>query len=314
MSKFQVRKLQADDTEAVVAVYEAAAARDANIGPITPAQWRGLIQRPQNNGGRDFRVILHDGRLVGLAESSLRHQTGQRVRFFKLAVEPSIRRQGAGTALLREILTLDASDAPVSLQTLASSDWHDGIAFLEGYGFSHIESEIGMRCSSLPALTPPVPDGISIERCPIPSSVAQDVARLHNSAFASDVSFTPSTASDITTLLGEEGQELWIIRDASAILGYCHLECDPHSTWLEQIAIDPVRHGQGLGLALAYAALRNAGIDESHVAALNVCSINGAARSMYRKLGFVNRRETRRYSAQHSRLNDRLSQNTRRYP
>lgn len=314
MSKFQVRKLQADDTEAVVAVYEAAAARDANIGPITPSQWRGLIQRPQNNGGRDFRVILHGGRLIGQAEASLRHQAGQCVRFFKLVVEPSLRRQGAGTALLREILTLDASREPVSLQTLASSDWHDGIAFLEAYGFSHIESEIGMRCSSLPALAPPVTHGFSIERCTTPSSVAEDVARLHNIAFASDASFRFYSVSEMKALLGEEGQELWIIRDASAILGYCHLEREPGSTWIEAIAIDPDRHGQGLGLALAHAALSNAGIHDNHVAALNVSSINGAARSIYRKLGFVSRRETRRYSAQHSGLNDRLSQNPRRYP
>ena len=61
-------------------MYEAASTRDVNIGPITAAQWVGFVQRPQNHGGKDFRVILQDDRLVGLAESSLRDQNRQGLR------------------------------------------------------------------------------------------------------------------------------------------------------------------------------------------------------------------------------------------
>lgn len=308
LAKLQVRPLEADDTHAVVQLYKAASARDANIGPITAAQWSGFVQRPQNHGGMDFRVILHDDRLVGLAESSLRDQNGQRVRFFKLVVEPLMRRQGVGTALLRELLSLAAPDEHLSFQTLANNDWHDGIAFLEGYGFSHIESEISMRCSSLTVIEPQMPAEVSIEQCARPVGLAEDVARLHNAAFASDVSFRPYTATEMAALLAEEGQKLWIVREAADILGYCQLHCDPQSIWLEQIAIDPVQHGHGLGMALAYAALKGADLREDHAAGLNVSSANGAARSMYKKLGFIPRRETRRYSARQMDLNNRLPQ------
>lgn len=294
---FRIRPLQDSDADAVVWLYDAASARDAKIGPITHAQWAAFVRRPQNRGGQDFRVVFDDECLIGLAESSLRDEGGRTVRFFKLLVEPSMRRQGIGAALLRDLLALDTPDENRSFQTLASSKWQDGVAFLEAFGFSHIESEISMGCSSLTKLARSSSADVSIERVETPLENAEDVARIHNAAFASDVAFRAYTASEMAELLAQEGQELWVIRDASRILGYCRLEREPKLTWLEEIGVDPRRRGQGLGIALAYQALQTIGIDQERPAGLNVSSINRPARSMYERLGFVVRNEMGRYSA-----------------
>ncbi|NTI41386.1 GNAT family N-acetyltransferase [Rhizobium rhizogenes] len=307
MASFLIRALRVDDTEAVVRLYEAASARDANIGPITSAQWASFMQRPHNRGGQDFRVAVQDDQLVGLAESSLRDQGSHSVRFFKLVVDPSMRRQGIATALLRELLALNAVGDAISFQTLAASDWGDGIAFLEGLGFSHIESEITMRCSALKHLALALPNGLVIERSDHPPHVADDVARLHNVAFASDVAFRTYSVTEMKHILSEENQELWIVRVRSHVLGYCRIEREPKLTWLEQIAIDPRHQGQGLGIALAFQALQAIGIDEERPAGLNVSSVNEKACAMYQKLGFVVRREMRRYSLPQFDLIERIA-------
>jgi mycothiol synthase len=307
MANFLIRALRAEDTEAVVSLYEAVSARDANIGPITSAQWASFVQRPLNRGGQDFRVAVQGGQVVGLAESSLRDQSGRSIRFFKLVVEPSMRRRGIGTALLRELLVLNAIDDTLSFQTLAASDWQDGIPFLEGLGFAHIESECTMRCSALKPLAPALTDGAVVERIEVPPDAADDVTRLHNAAFASDVAFRTYSAAEMKQVLSEANQELWIIKDRSGILGYCRIEREPKLTWLEQIAIDPKHQGQGLGIALAYRALRAIGIDEERPAGLNVSSVNVKARAMYQQLGFAVRREVRRYSLSQLDLMKRIA-------
>jgi mycothiol synthase len=302
----RIRPLQDGDIGAVVTLYDDATTRDANIGPITNEQWTSFVRRPQNHHGRDFRVALHDGQLVGLAESSPRDQDGQRVRFFKLLVQPSKRRQGIGTALLAELLALDAPADDLSFQAVAASAWTDGIAFLEASGFSHIESEISMSCSSLRASTQSPTIKVSVERVETPALYAEVVARIHNAAFATDVAFRAYHASEMADLLAGDGQELWIISDVSRVVGYCRFESEPKQIWLEEIAIDPSDQGKGLGTALAYRALQTIGVDQGRAASLSVSSVNRAALAMYQQLGFIIRNEKRRYSAQQMNLNARI--------
>lgn len=307
IENFHIRPLETADTEAIVALYNKASERDPNIGPITTAQWVDFVQRPHNRGGCDFRVALRGGQLVGLAESSLRDQGDQFVRFFKLVVEPPVRRQGLGTLLLEQVLALDAPAPNLYFQTLASGDWRDGIAFLEARGFTHIESEIGMRCKALAELSPALPTGVFVERCPSPVLMAAEVANLLNAAFAADVAFRRYAEAEIATILALEGQELWLVRTDRDILGCCRLELETTFVWLEQIAIRPSDQGRGLGQALAYHALKSADIGSERVAGLNVASVNASAQAVYAKLGFTAQRETRRYGIRQLELMAKLS-------
>jgi len=110
------------------------------------------VRARHNRDGRDFRVALCGEKLVGRAESSLKEQSGRQVRLFKLVIEPSMRRRAISSALLEELLTLDAPDDNLTFQSLASLDWATGLAFLNASGFLHIESKLSFRCMSL---TPP---------------------------------------------------------------------------------------------------------------------------------------------------------------
>lgn len=306
-SDFRIRPLRDSDTDAIVRLYDDAATRDAGIGPITNDQWTKFISRAQNHDGRDFRVVLHNEQLVGLAESSLRDQDGKRVRFLKLLVQPPMRRQGIGTALLVELLSLDTPADDLSFQAVAASKWVDGIAFLEASGFSYIESEISMSCSSLRTNAESPSIGVSVERVETPALYGDMIARIHNAAFASDVAFRAYRASEMADLLAEEEQELWIVRDASRVVGYCRFESDPKQIWLEEIAIAPSDQGKGFGTARAHRALQTIGIDQERPAGLSVSSVNRAALAMYQQLGFAIRNEKRRYSAQQANLNARIS-------
>jgi ribosomal protein S18 acetylase RimI-like enzyme len=86
------------------------------------------------------------------------------------------------------------------------------------------------------------------------------------------------------------------------VLGFCHIELDPQSVWIESLAIDPAYQKQGLGAALAYRALKAHGVGEGRPAGLNVSSKNGAALEVYRRLGFLPQREKCRFGANRSDL------------
>src|SRR5260370_33694175 len=91
-----IRPLREMDAEAVVRLYAEVAAVEPRLGPISLSQWQRFTKLPQNNGCRDFRVAELGGRLVGLAESSLRVQGAPGLRFLKIGVTPSARRARIG--------------------------------------------------------------------------------------------------------------------------------------------------------------------------------------------------------------------------
>lgn len=305
-----IRPLRDSDTDGVVTLYDRATVTEAGIGPVPHAAWRRFVKLPHNQDGRDFRVAQYGEDLVGLAESSLKEQSGRQVRFFKLVVEPTMRLRGIGSALLEELLALDISSEKLSLQSLASRDWSAGLAFLNSLGFSHIESEISQRCLFLKAPRSICLAGLSLERVANPPAYAHDIARIHNAAFASDVAFRPYTAAEMAPLLSEN--VLWVARNDSRIVGFCRLESEPDLTWLEVLAIDPEHQGQGLGAALAYCALRATGVGQDRPAGLNVSSANLAALSVYKRLGFEPSGEMCRFGAYHHDLKVLMEQRRRR--
>lgn len=176
------------------------------------------------------------------------------------------------------------------------------IAIPEIAKFHPRRSQLTLRCTELRPTKLGLQAGVRIERCETPVDMAIEVARLHNAAFASDFAFRHYTGAEMAEILAEEIQELWIIRDGDAVVGYCRIEREPKFNWLEQIAIHPNQQKRGFGLALASVALQSIRIDGRSAAGLNVSSVNFAARAMYEKLGFILQRETRRYSASRTSL------------
>jgi mycothiol synthase len=295
-----IRPLRAEDTDGIIEIYNNAMAVEPAIGPVSRSQWKGFVGQPQNRNGEDFRVALSGGRLIGHAESSLRDQGRGRVRYCKLVVSPAFRRQGIASALMNSLLKIDQPDDRLSFQAVAASDWTAGIAFLTRLGFSYLESDLAMRCVQLVPPPDTLSRALSLERIANPASMAAEVACIHNAAYRSDVAFRIFTSEEMAAdMLGEA---LWIARESGQIIGFCRLSLEPALVWIESLAVHPDYHGQGIGKALAYRALRSVGGGSDRLAALNVSSANSSAKAVYARLGFTPGREQRRFSSLRNHL------------
>ena len=76
-----LRPLIEGDGRGIAALYDRAMPADIGCGSVSPAAWARFVAMPQNLAGRDFRVALADGTLIGLAESSPRDRTRGKARF-----------------------------------------------------------------------------------------------------------------------------------------------------------------------------------------------------------------------------------------
>ena len=291
-----IRPLRETDADAVVELYASAAAVEPRLGPITLTQWQQFLKLPQNRGGRDFCVAEQNGRLVGLAESSLRTQGQHHSRFLKIVVTPAVRRRRIALALFDHVLAIDGADGDLAVQTLVSPDWLAGMAFVSALGFVHIESEIGMKCVEPlePARTLAAVRA-TIERVDDPTTRAAEVARIHNTAYASDVAFRRYSPEEMAQVLTDS--ELWIALEDGQVSGFCLAEPERDSLWIESAAVDPARQGRGLGQLLVYRVLSAHDVSTGHPCWLNVSSRNVAALKIYRRLGFRPQHEARRFSA-----------------
>lgn len=290
-----IRPLRETDAEAVVALYTRAAAVEPRLGPVTLPQWDQFLKLPQNRGGRDFRVAERNGRLIGLAESSLRDQGAHHSRFLKIVVAPEARRRRIGLALLDDVLAID-TEADLPVQTLVSRDWPAGMAFVAVLGFAHIESEIGMKCvEPLQPSRTLAAARASIERISDVTVCAAEVARIHNAAYASDAAFRLYSPEEMAQVASES--EVWIASEDGQISGFCLTEPEQNSMWIESVAVDPARQGRGLGQLLVYQTLSAHEVSAEHPCWLNVSSRNAAALKIYRRLGFRPQHETCRFSA-----------------
>ncbi|MCB9765936.1 MAG: GNAT family N-acetyltransferase [Alphaproteobacteria bacterium] len=288
-----IRALRAEDTPAVVDLYDRLAA-DGTGGPLSAAAWERFLGFEVNQGGVGFRVAEEDGRLIGLATSSLRSPEGTPLRHFRVLVDLTRRREGVGGRLLWAITELDQALEAVTLQTLCPEAWATGRRFVEALGFAVVEEELEMRCEEAPARRSRVVEGLRVEPVAEPSAVADAVAALHNLAYAEDISFVPFTAPGMAELLVDA--ELWVARLDGALVGYAHLEADRGATWIESIVVDPAAQGKGVGQALGDAVLRQI-LDRGHAARLQVSSVNAGARRLYARLGFTLVARTYRYRA-----------------
>ncbi|KFA94039.1 GNAT family N-acetyltransferase [Archangium violaceum] len=294
--RLEVRPLREDDTDAVVAFYEGARRADPTVGGLSAEGWRRFLAQPVNRGGRDFRVAELEGEVVAVVTSSLRDREHPVIRHFRLIVAPAHRRRGIGSEVLRSLVELDPPGTGIVLQALCPEEWTAGAAFLTARGFRCVESELEMTYEA-PALEPTAcGKEVTVERASEPAAFGSEVASIHNHAYAGTLSFVPYSGEEMSQLLSG-GAELWIASSGGRLVGFCHLEGEPEGVWLESVAVEPSWRGRGIGMCLTSQALAAAGVGEGHPARLTVTSDNLPARALYRRLGFVDTHETRRFRA-----------------
>lgn len=295
-----LRPFKAIDIDELVVLFDRAMSTEPAIGPVPKAAWERFLALPMTLSGRDFRVAHLDEKLVGYAELFPKQQGMRIVRHCKIVVDPAYRRRRIGAALLSDLIRIEPTETNPEFQALVPADWPSGLAFATAFGFVHTESEIGMRCTQVAHLDGKSPPSISISRVVNPKSHAADVALIHNSAYASDVSLRPYTADEMAKTM--EDNQVWIALTGSRMVGYCRVEIEANLVWIEDVAVAPGEQNRGIGRMLLERALGDSGGGAAMPAGLNVSSKNPAAISVYTRLGFVRRREQRRLAVPRSAL------------
>lgn len=295
-AEVSIRAVSDTDADAIAGFFSAAQARDPVLGAISPEDWRKFAAAPQNRGGRDFRMALAGGAIAGIATPSLRDHEAPWIRHFRVVVAPEHRRKGCGSALLRHLAEMDAPN-PVYLQCLCPGRWEALAGFLAANGFAVLEHELDMMCADAGEERRIARRGEARVRVlPDPGAAAEALAALHNRAYAGTSSFVRLTGAELAGLFGE-GAVVLAAELRGAIVGFCHLERGAGESWIESIAVEPSRQGQGVGRTLLLAALEEAARRTGPRVRLSVSDRNAAAYVLYRRLGFAVTAKSPRYRA-----------------
>ncbi|WP_438816919.1 mycothiol synthase [Umezawaea beigongshangensis] len=246
-----------------------------------------------------------DDVLVGYAHLDLVGDAdGHRVA--ELAVAPSARRRGAGTALLRALLEQTASDGPADLRVWAHGGRAESAALASSLGLRKVRELLRMRLDDLSDLPEPVlRDGVRLR----PFVVGQDeaaVVEVNHRAF----DWHPEQgAMSVEDVRGKEAEDwfdadgflLAVASGTGALLGFHWTKV--HGSGADAIGevyvvgVDPAAQGGGLGRALTLAGLRHLAARGLSSVMLYVEADNTAAVALYERLGFTRWDSDAQYSA-----------------
>jgi ribosomal protein S18 acetylase RimI-like enzyme len=300
---FSIRAVTDADAEEIAAFFAAAHAEDPVVGAIAPDAWRRFASLPQNRGGRDFRFVTANGEIAGVATPALHDREAPWIRNFRIVVAPAQRRRGIGSALLREIATMDAPH-PALLQCLCPERWEALAAFLETCRFAAVEHELEMVCADAGRHEPRRRHDIAVRaldgRLPLDAGLAEALAAIHNRAYAGTAAFVRRTGAEMAAA---QASALVIVAERrGAALGFCEIEPAGDATWIETIAVDPREQGRGVGLLLLQHALAEAARRAGPRVRLAVSDRSAAAYALYRRAGFDVVAKSARYRAERARV------------
>lgn len=294
-AEISIRPVSDADAEAIAGFFADAQARDPVLGAISAEDWRKFAAAPQNRGGRDFRVAVAGGAIAGLATPSLRDHESPWIRHFRIVVTPERRRRAVGSALLRHLAEMDGPNAAF-LQCLCPARWEAMAAFLDASGFTVLEHELDMVCADAGEDRRIARRfDVTVRVLADPAASADALAALHNRAYAGTPSFVRLGGAEIARVFGSAVVLAAEIR--GAVVGFCQLEPGQGESWIESIAVEPSRQGNGIGKALLVAALDEAAKRTGPRVRLSVSDRNAPAYVLYRRLGFAVTAKSPRFRA-----------------
>ena len=134
---------------------------------------------------------------------------------------------------------------------------------------------------------------------------AEDFLELNHRAFAWHPEQGRMTADDLAARMAEpwfDPDGFLLHHDADGLAGFCwtktHRDTDPPLGEIYVIAVDPDRHGRGLGEALTRAGLTWLSRAGLRVGMLYVESDNDRANTTYRRIGFRHHQTNRAFECQ----------------
>ena len=261
-----------------------AAVRDADGVPEEPAD--GALP-PDFRTGRHLVAREPDGATVGYAHVDQRGDAfGNQI--VELFVHPGRRRQGIGTALVDEVLTIDSP-----LRLWSHRDHPGAARIAERRGLTRVRELLQMRLDNsveLPEQTSPS-NGITL-RTFVPGQDEQGMVDVNKRAFDWHPEQGMLTVADVVAA----EQESWFdpagfflaVDGEDRVVGFHWTKVHPDGTGeVYVVGIHPDVQGGGLGRALTLAGLhhlRRLGVPEI---ILYVESDNAPALAVYRRLGFA---------------------------
>lgn len=170
----------------------------------------------------------------------------------------------------------------VTQEELAGDAAHTELAaFAAAHGFTRARASVVCRIEDL--ATTAVGDDANIAIDPVAGSVPATVARLHDRCF-------PHAHRVGANLLGDQGIVL-VARRGAHVVGYARIESQPSGDgYLDFVAVDSDSRGQGIAGHLVRAACLRTAAAGGQSLDLTVNEDNTAARSLYRRLGFIEQR------------------------
>lgn len=291
----RLRAYHADDLPRIVALMRAAHTLDAGVDTPDEHALGAFVALESNRGGRDFVVgeATVDGVLrVEAALLSGRFAVADRerpVRGFRIVVAADAHLEGWSARLLDAV---DAQDGPgeVVQRTVIGDDWAAARGRLEARGYGHTRTIVHMRRSGLPPARPATPPG-HVLRDADPEVDGAALTGLYNAAHRKAFGFAPLSPADLRATIGAPGGRLMALDgpDGRLVGAVQTLPYFAGIGVLHAVQVAPQAQGRGLGRFLVAAALNALAQQGFGVVELAVDAANGAARTLYDRLGFAAR-------------------------
>jgi mycothiol synthase len=238
VADFTIRPGRSEDSEAVFQIY--ADWQTANYGQVEigPEMYATILASADG-----AFVAEMDGRIVGEADAS--------GGWIDLSVEPSKRRRGIGTALLRAAEEA-ATEEPTLLIALRSDP--PGAAFARASGYE-MAWEVWLMGIDLPDEIPEPkwPEGVSVRTYGGEEAEAREIKDLLDLAYAEEFHHKPATFENWSRFMFEDPMfdaGVWFLAVADGGIVGAALNWD--QGYIKDLVVHPNWRGRGLGKALVY--------------------------------------------------------------
>jgi len=238
VADFAIRPARPEDAEAVFKFY--AEWQKSNYGQVEIGREMYATVLASADGAF---VAETEGRIVGEADAS--------GGWIDVGVDPSVRRRGIGTALLRA--AEEAATAEPTLLMALQSD-PPGAAFARANGYEKAW-EVWLMGIDLPEEIPEPqwPEGITVRIYSGEEAEAREIKDLLDLAYAEEFHHKPATFENWSRFMFEDpmfDREVWFVAVAEDKIVAAALNWD--EGYVKDLVVHPEWRGRGLGKALMY--------------------------------------------------------------
>jgi mycothiol synthase len=238
VAEFTIRPARPEDADAIFKLY--AEWQKSNYGQVEIGREMYATVLASADGAF---VAETEGRIVGEADAS--------GGWIDVGVDPSVRRRGIGTALLRA--AEEAATAEPTLLMALQSD-PPGAAFARANGYEKAW-EVWLMGIDLPAEIPEPqwPDGITVRIYSGEEAEAREIKDLLDLAYAEEFHHKPATFENWSRFMFEDpmfDREVWFVAVAEDKIVAAALNWD--EGYVKDLVVHPEWRGRGLGQALMY--------------------------------------------------------------